>query len=129
MKDREKIQRYINDFRRHLSRLVREGMGVSCRAFPTEGPGALLEFTISPGIPSGDQIMETKETVNKALLAVPQRAFGGDLTGLVFSGTNLIAEDNRIILVKGEDSDESWNDADAKANVDRIIEATRNRPK
>jgi hypothetical protein len=125
MKDPNTIQRYINDFRRHFSAFVREGMGISCRAFPAEGPGALLEFTVAPGIASGDQILDPRQTVNHALQETPQKAFGTNLSGVVFSGTNLISEGNRIILVKGEDTEASWSDADARANVERILAGSR----
>ena len=124
MRDRDTIQRYINDFRRHFSGFVKEGMGVACRAFPSEGPGALLEFTVGPGIASVDQILPPRKSVNISLQEIAQHAFGGNLAGVVFSGTNLISEGNRIILLKGEDSTEAWTDADAKANVERILAHT-----
>lgn len=121
MNNRSTIQRYINDFRRHLAPFLRPGIGLACNALPSDGPGAILEFTIGPGIANGDVFHPSSESVNKALSKVPQRAFGGNLDGFRFSGINVIMEDNRIVFIKGEDGEEHWNDRAAAEDVKRLL--------
>lgn len=121
MKDRQLLQRYINDFRRHLAPYLRPSIGLSCVAYPALQSGALLEFTIGPGIANEDHIKEPFPTVNDALASIKQRAFGGSLSGFHFGGTNVVMEDNRIILIKGEDAPDHWSDKGALEDVKRIV--------
>lgn len=65
--------------------------------------------------------MPVESTINTALSKISQRAFGGNLDGFAFSGTNVIAEGNRIILIKGGDSSDEWNDEAAKSDVRRVV--------
>jgi hypothetical protein len=55
------------------------------------------------------------------LASIRQRAFGGSLSGFHFGGTNVVMEDNRIILIKGEDAPDSWSDKAALEDVKRIL--------
>lgn len=115
MQDRETLQRYINNFRRHFTRWLRPSIGLSSVAHPSVSSGALLEFTIGPDIPNEDQIKDPAPTVNDALGEIKQSAFGGNLRGFRFGGTNVVVEGNRIIIIKGEGKNEgthsllAWN--------------------
>ena len=121
MKNKQTIQEYINNFRRRLAPYMRPGIGLACTVFPANSQGAILEFKIGPGISNTDEFRPESETVNEALTGIEQRAFGGNLSGFKFGGTNVIMEDNRIILVKGEDDPSKWNDSAADADVKRIL--------
>ena len=121
MKNKQTIQEYINNFRRRLAPYLRPGIGLACTVFPANSQGAILEFKIGPGISNTDEFRPESETVNEALTGIEQRAFGGNLSGFKFGGTNAIMEDNRIILVKGEDDPSQWNDSAADADVKRIL--------
>ncbi len=121
MKDTKIIQSYINNFRRHLSPFLKPNIGLSCKVYPAELNGAILEFTIDPGIANDDDFMPPEPTVNDALSKIPQRAFGGNLGGFLFGGTNVIAEGNRIILIKGGDDRKEWSDEAAQSDVKRVI--------
>lgn len=121
MKDIKTIQSYINNFRRHLSPYLKPNMGLSCKAYPAESSGAILEFMIGPGIANDDEFMQLEPTVNDVLSKIPQRAFGGNLGGFLFGGTNVITEDNRIILIKGGNDAEEWSDEGAQSDVKRVL--------
>ena len=41
--------------------------------------------------------------------------------GFVFSGTNVVMEDKRIILIKGGNDESEWNDKAALIDVKRIL--------
>ena len=121
MKNKQTIQEYINNFRRRLAAYMRPGIGLACTVFPANSQGAILEFKIGPGISNTDEFRPESETVNEALTAIGQQAFGGNLSGFKFSGTNIIMEVNRIILIKGEDDPSQWNDSAADADIKRIL--------
>lgn len=115
------IQQYINNFRRHLAPYLRPGIGLACNILPAEAAGAILQFTIGPNIANGDVFHPASKTVNEALSKLSQRAFGGNLDGFRFGGTNVIMEENRIIFIKGEDNEEQWNDQAAAEDVKRLL--------
>lgn len=100
---------------------MRSGIGLACTIFPARSQGAILEFKIGPEISNTDDFRPESETVNDALAKIQQRAFGGNLSGFRFGGTNVIMEDNRIVLVKGEDDPTQWNDSAANSDVKRIL--------
>ena len=128
MNNAQALQRYINDFRRHLAPLLRPSIGLSCIAFPAKGQGAVLEFTMKPNIANDDHIQEATDTVNDALGKIEQHAFGGNLGGFLFGGTNVIMENERIILIKGDDQSSSWTDEAARDDVKHLLERTVTRP-
>ncbi len=121
MKNNQTIQQYINNFRRHLAPHMKPGVGLACTVFPATSEGAILEFKIGPEIVNTDEFRPESKTVNEALANIPQRAFGGNLSGFRFAGTNVVMEDNRIVLIKGEDDPNQWNDSAAGADVKRIL--------
>lgn len=122
MEDKKIIQEYINNFRRHLAPHLKPGIGLSCKIFPAQTEGAVLEFTIGPSISNDDFFEAPKNSVNAILEAVPQRMIGGNIGAIKFAGTNVSMEPNRIVLIKGEDDLGLWNDQGAKNDVERIIE-------
>ncbi|MDR3631732.1 MAG: hypothetical protein P4L42_15530 [Desulfocapsaceae bacterium] len=121
MEDKKIVQEYVNNFRRHLASHLRPGIGLSCKIFPAKAEGAVLEFTIGPSISNDDCFEIPKDTVNSILQDVPQRLIGGNIGGVKFGGTNVSMEPNRIVLIKGEDDPQLWNDQGARDDIERII--------
>ena len=121
MNNKQTIQQYINDVRRHLAPHLRPGIGLAFTVFPANTQGAILEIKLGPGITNSDEFRPESNTVNDALAKIHQRAFGGNLSGFKFAGTNGIMDDNRIVLIKGEDDPEQWNDSAADSDVKRIL--------
>jgi hypothetical protein len=121
MNNKQTIQGYINNFRRHLSSFLRPNIGLTCNVYPAESDGAILEFTIGPGVTNEDVFKPVEPTVNDGLAKIEQRAFGGHLSGFRFGGTNVVMEGNRIILIKGEESPSEWSDSAANADVKKIL--------
>jgi len=121
MNNKDTLQQYINNFRRHLARYMRQGIGLACKVFPVDSEGAILEFTIGPNVSNIDVFEQPRETINAALSEIPQHAFGGNLNSFKFGGTNVIMEEGRIILIKGADDPTEWNDAAALDDVHRLL--------
>ena len=120
MKDKRTIQTYINNFRRRISPYLKPGIGLASEVHPAEEGGAILEFSIGPGLENDDKYQEVSATVSQALATIPQHTFSGHLEGFKFSGTNLIMEDNRIIVIK-DDSISEWDDKAAQSDVLKLL--------
>jgi hypothetical protein len=121
MKDKNTIQGYVNNFRRYLAPRLKPGIGLSCKIFPAEAEGAVLEFTIGLSISNEDVYEVPKDTVNSILKVVPQHMIGGGNIGAIrFGGTNISMEPNRIVLIKGEDAHDLWSDQGARNDVEKI---------
>jgi hypothetical protein len=121
MEDIRTIQSYINNFRRHISRFLKPGVGLSCKVYPAKGEGAVVEFTLGPNVPNEDKFDSSYDTVNTALKTVPQHMIGGNIDAVKFGGTNISMEPDRILLIKGEDAVNLWDDAAAHDDVSRIV--------
>jgi len=120
MKDKKMIQTYVNNFRRRISSHLKPGIGIHCSVHPSEEGGAILEFHLGQGIENTDEYQEISPNLSGALSAIPQRAFGGNLEGFRFAGTNLIMEKDRIVFIK-DDSPSEWNDDAAKNDISKIL--------
>ncbi|MBC8412658.1 MAG: hypothetical protein ISR96_03790 [Nitrospira sp.] len=118
--DKKKYQGYINNFRRRLAQYLKPGFGLLCNVYPSDDGGAILEFVIGVNAENDDVYKESSKTLGAALSNIEQRAFGGNLEGFSFGGTNTILENNRIIYIKEANPNE-WSDSAAKKEVKVII--------
>lgn len=122
MHDHNTIQSYVNNFRRHISPYLKPGIGLSFKIYPAQEQGAVLEVSMGQNIPNEDHFESLTTSANAALVeSVPQRLVGGNIYAIKFSGTNISMEPDRIILIKGGDDPNLWNDQAAKNDVERII--------
>jgi hypothetical protein len=118
--DKKKYQGYINNFRRRLAQYLKPSIGLLCNVYPSDDGGAILEFVIGVNIENDDLYKESSKSLGAALSNIEQRAFGGNLEGFTFSGTNTILENNRIIYIK-EASPNEWSDSAAEREVTALI--------
>jgi len=101
--------------------VLRPGLGAKLRAFPARGDGAVLEVVFTKQEPSQDIVEPPLASIAEVLSVVPQRMIDApDFSGIRFGGTNISMEPNRIVLIKGDDSDNEWNDHAAARDVHRI---------
>jgi len=118
--DKRKYQSYINNFRRRLAPLMKPGLGMQCNVYPSSDGGAVLEFEIGPATENDDNYHEESKSLGAALSNIDQRAFGGNLEGFSFGGTNTILENNRIIYIK-EANPKEWSDEAAVKDVSGLL--------
>ena len=114
------IQKYINNFRRELTRHMRPDMGLRCDVHLADIGGAILVFEVGPDVENDDIYLEPVPTIGKALSAIKQTAFGGNLEGFMFGGTNVILQDNRIILIK-DSSPSEWSSSASRKDVRKVL--------
>lgn len=118
--DKKKYQSYINNFRRRLAAYLKPGIGLTCNIYPSEDGGGILEFLMADAAENDDIYKEVKRTIGSALSNIEQKAFGGNLEGFNFGGTNTILEINRIILIKDSNPNE-WSDKAADKDVNNLV--------
>jgi len=121
MKDKKLLQSYVNNFRRGISSYLKPNIGLRSIVHPSEGEGAILEFELAPGIENDDEYTAATQSLGVALQGIEQRAFGGHLENISFKGTNVILENNRIILVKGEDLAAEWSEEAVAKDLLRVL--------
>ena len=81
---------------------------------------------MGPEVENDDTYREPVATLGRALSSIEQHAFGGNLDGFMFSGTNLIMEPTKIILIKDESSSE-WSDEAAHKDIQKIVSGNQRR--
>lgn len=118
--DKKKYQSYINNFRRRLAQYLKPSFGLLCNIYPSDDGGAILEFVIDANIENDDVYMESRKSLGSALSNIQQSAFGGNLEGFSFGGTNTILENNRIIYIKEANPNE-WTDSAAEREVTALV--------
>ena len=124
MTDKRTIQSYINNFRRKITSSLRPGVGVKCIVHPATLGGAVLEFKFVRHGENDDQYKNNAPSLNKALSTVKQQAFGGNLEAFKFSGTNVILESDKVIIIKDGNPSE-WSEYQASKDADSVFNPSR----
>ncbi|MGY2295030.1 hypothetical protein ACW9H7_06080 [Pseudomonas yamanorum] len=124
MTDKSTIQSYINNFRRKITPSLRPGVGVKCIVHPATTGGAILEFKFVKHGENEDHYKSNVQSLGKALATVNQRAFGGNLEAFKFSGTNVILEPEKVIIIKDGNPSE-WSEHQASKDADSVFNPGR----
>lgn len=108
------FEEYGSSFMDNIKRILKPGIGAEITSYLSKIDGSLIYFQLRPGdITFKHKIIEDKG-ISEALKEIPQKAFGGDLSGIKFAGTNTIIEGNKIIFIKGDNTKDLWNSEIAK---------------
>ena len=113
------IQQYVNNFRRRIARSLKPGMGLKCTVRPALDGGAVLIFQLGENV-ENDDLHVPAEPMAAILSSIKQSAFGGNLAGIRFHGTNVILESDQIILIK-DDQPSEWTDSAAQKDTLRLF--------
>ena len=124
MEDKGKIQDYVNSFRSLMGGHLRPQVGMKFNLFPVITSGALVEIELAPHRQNEEVYYPPSTTLSEALSKIKQKAFGGDTSGFRFSGTNVILDQGRIVLIKGDDDDLAWSVIGAKKDIDFIMKSS-----
>jgi hypothetical protein len=122
--NKPQIQSYINNFRRRLAPFLRAGIGVQCSIYPALPGGAVLVFQLGPDAENDDVYKASSPSLGSALAKIEQRAFGGNLDGMHFGGTNTILESDKLIFIK-DGGDSEWSDQAAAKDVRAVVPSER----
>jgi hypothetical protein len=113
---------YANRFRALASQKLRPGFAISVDLFITGLEGGIVVFRFEKDQLVQDHVNQTFPTIAAALSTIPQKAFGGNLRGFRFKGTNTVVEGDRIILIKSDDLKE-WSLSAAEKDAAKILSA------
>lgn len=116
-----KLKKYAELFEDRLREYLASGISVHTTIYPSVGEGAVYEFHLDSDGRDSTKVMPSYQSVGEILSKIPQRMVGGDMRNVRFKGTNLSLENNRILVIKGEDDKEHWNGAAASKDVARVV--------
>lgn len=113
---------YCSTFMSVYKKVLQKGVEYNALAVVSTRGGSLIFFTFARGH-AELKFKRTGKTIGAILEQIPQSAFGGDLSGVIFRGKNVIREGNRLIIIKGDNSPEAWSRIEAIRDARGEIEA------
>ena len=90
-------------------KVLREGVNFDAVGIVSKDQGALVFFEFKTQPKRNFKYELIDGPISKAVEKLPQKAFGGDLSGVRFLGKNIIVERNKLIIIKGDNSREAWS--------------------
>jgi len=124
MEDKKVIQDYIDNFKYHISGILKPEIGIAVIVYPCKEDGAIIEFLFGKGKEPTIEFKDTVQKISDALAIIKQKAFGGNLNGFIFKGTNYIMEFQRLILIK-DNTPSEWSMKQAYSDVLKFITASK----
>lgn len=128
MKRRTRLNKYVELFKRNIKQFLAPGVVVKTTIYPVEAEGAVFEFVFNRDDDSTEKMDRTRPTVGAVLSDIPQRLVednGDNIGNVKFGGTNLYLEGDRILVIKGEDDQESWSGNTVIEDVQRVVSTSQ----
>lgn len=116
-----RLKKYSELFKRNIAKFLTPGVSIKTVIYPVEMGGAVFEFFLNRDGVVEEKLEPPRKSVGVVLSQIPQRMIQGNLEGVRFGGTNLYLEGNRILVVKGEDSANSWSGNAVIEDVERVV--------
>jgi len=104
--------------------ILRPDISYQANAIVSERHGALIFFKFRKGS-RRFSFRKIRKPIGVALQDLPQRGFKGDLSNVIFGGTNVVVEGSKLIIVKGSNQKEDWSPMEARIDANRQIEEAR----
>ncbi|WP_343330359.1 hypothetical protein [Polaribacter staleyi] len=117
--NKNKIQHYINNFRRKISPYLKKDIGLKTIVYPYS-KGVLLLFEFGPNVQNKDEYRSKSEKISEVLKKTKITFFGETNDNLTFQGTNTVMFDNNIAIIK-DLTDNEWTDKQASDDVSKIL--------
>ncbi len=124
MRREKDLKRYGKVLSENLSKYLKGDLKVSYDIYPSSAPGALLVVNVSKE-KKRDSYQSLSRTVSEALSLLNQNFIGGNLKNVNFSGTSIFMDGNRIILIKGDDEQNTWSNKAAIDDVKKIVKPSK----
>ena len=125
MKRSSRLKKYVELFKRNIKQFVAPDVEIKTVIYPVEAEGAVFEFTFNRNDDSTEKLDRTRPTIGSVLTDIPQRMVEGNIEGVKFGGTNLYLEGDRILVIKGEDDQESWSGNAIIEDVKRVVSTSQ----
>jgi len=121
----KEFKNYLDDFISRHRVILRPEFNYFADAIVSTKDGSLLFIEFKEGKGSF-KYEKTDEKIANVLMNLPQKAFAGNLSNVKFGGVNVIREGNKLIIIKGDNSSNSWSRNEAKKDAFREIRDIRN---
>lgn len=118
--DNRLIIKYTNGFRKSLTNHLKENIGIEIDIYNCGIEGAILNVIFKSNSFSLDREMNNYNSISDALKTIKQNFYGGNLSGLKFKGTNIMMDNNRILIIKDSDPSQ-WSSEKQREDVNKII--------
>lgn len=116
------LSSYCSAFMSVYRKVLKKGIGYNALAVVSYRHGSLVSFTFVRG-GSKFKFKRTRKPIGAILEDIPQRGFGGNLSGVRFAGKNVIREGNKLIIIKGDNSPRAWSRIQAIRDAREEIDA------
>lgn len=120
-----KLRKYAELLKKNLSGFLAHGISIDTTIYPVNQDGAVFEFIFNNENKKLVNVAPPSETVSDVLAKVPQKLIAGNLSNVTFSGTNIYMEDNRLLLIKGDEEAKEWDGNAAKKDAMRVISTSQ----
>lgn len=114
---REDFENYFREFKIIHRTILNPKYGYRIKAFASKQQGSLIFFSFEEGADEFSSYKVIDDRIGAALREIPQKAFGGNLEGINFGGTNIIREADRLILIKGDNTKNAWSTEEAQKDA------------
>jgi hypothetical protein len=125
MKRSTRLKKYVELFKRNINQFLAPDVDIKTTIYPVEAEGAVFEFVFNRSNDSTETVEKIRPTVGSVLSKIPQRLVTGNIEGIKFGGTNLYLEGDRILVIKGEDDQESWSGTAIIEDVKRVVSSSQ----
>ena len=115
----EKIQHYLNNFRRELSHYLKPDFNLKAIIFPSD-EGAIIEFEFRKDQPTKDEFRKHESTLAEQFHKVHIKILDDSNAAIRFTGTNIFLEPGKVFVIKDSNEDE-WTLERAKDDVKKLI--------
>ena len=125
MKRSTRLKKYVELFKRNINQFLAPDVDIKTTIYPVEAEGAVFEFVFNRSNDSTETVEKLRPTVGSVLSKIPQRLVTGNIEDIKFGGTNLYLEGDRILVIKGEDDQESWSGTAIIEDVKRVVSSSQ----
>lgn len=118
--ENKELEEYTTLIQNTLKKNLSKRIGIKLHVYPAR-KGGVVEVTLGKdlGLDNKVNVEGLQSTVNVILKKVPQKLITGNLDSIQFMGTSISLEDNRILLIKGDDT--KWGKAEAKQDIAKVL--------
>ncbi len=126
--DEATMKKYAYTFIRIHRRILNPVFSYSIRCFVSMAQGAMVWFQFIQNKKPKFSFQYIDGPISQILSAIPQQAFKfSPSTSVLFEGTNIVRENNKLLIIKGSNRKDAWSirqaELDAMKEVDDIIRA------
>lgn len=117
----EVLKNYVNTFIKFHRPILRPEYEYEVKAFVSKQQGSLVwfQFVTHPGVFS---FFLLDEPISDKLAEIPQRGFAiAKGAKVVFGGTNIVREGDKLIIIKGSNGPEAWSKDEARRDAQNEV--------